>query len=375
MLNDDAVRTAQYGGRGGQPSNNAPGSNPLGRGQSRSGPSFNDFAQDVGLDGRMEAGRKYNCPLDPNRNIEKRLESRHQFGEEDAIPYELSFKERVRLKVRQQVRRREKYLEDADKRQRENTPEFIQKQFKPKEETMRTMEESLDARRLRKDDHDRKMDPLPEQVQPTRRHSIAQKLQDWIGSDDQQYIFSGTNSQHVNPEGEMATPTGTVFDGATDNPNESEQGSDQRFKAEQGFKPRKDDGMSQQDVFNELADDAKDQDSFLKDQTVAWDWPAEDEIGDNGARGLPTLPSLSTHLEGQLDHILSGDETMEEQLGNARDDDGTRKTNLPKRLQDMAEAIHGPRDDNKFEGDGVLNSPLYQGGDTHGTGYIPLPGV
>jgi hypothetical protein len=80
----------------------------------------------------------------PDRNIETRLEQFHKFVEEDSIPYYLSFKERQELKLRKELQRQRKNQEQSDKSVRENSPAFINENFKPKPEDITPWEILLD---------------------------------------------------------------------------------------------------------------------------------------------------------------------------------------------------------------------------------------
>jgi hypothetical protein len=314
-------------------------------------------------------------------------------GEEDTIPYELDFKERMRLKLRQQVRRREQFLADADKRMLENRPEFIQQNFKPKQEHVTSLEEKLDAVRLHKNTDERDvMDPLPDRIMPTRRHTmsqvVAQKLTRWV-EEPQLDIFSGTKNQHTNGEDSlMSSMTGTSFDGGTTNPVERMPGVGTIKKAPT-HNPRDEANQTQQEVLDNLAADAKHAYDGMSERY----WPfaaisGEDEMGDNSQEPWPAIPALTSELDGKLDKILGGNLSLEEQLGYGRDLDGTRKTKRPQRPQDL-DSTRGWKDRSlrhRMEdmGDnaqpiadwmGLLDNPRYQGGDLHGAGMVPLPRI
>lgn len=134
------IVVAQYGGVGSGMSPFAPGSTPGGAGK------FNTFNVDVSLDGLMAKTHRP-APVDPERNMEKRLEPFHKHIEEDLIPYHLSQKERTRLKIRKEVRRREKFLADCAKSIDQNSVAYIKEHFKPTPQQSLTMDGLLASRR------------------------------------------------------------------------------------------------------------------------------------------------------------------------------------------------------------------------------------
>ena len=171
---DVATRVAQYGGVGG-------GSAPWSGSSSGSsgGGQANSYVVDISLDGLMAKTHKP-APIDPQRNMEKRLEPFHTWAEEDLIPYELSPKERTRLKLRKEVRRRERSYEDCARSLYENSPAYIKEHYKPSSQQLMTMEEQLGARRRneiadkekREKGEDPRAEAMPKRDTPTRRHPV-----------------------------------------------------------------------------------------------------------------------------------------------------------------------------------------------------------
>jgi hypothetical protein len=176
------VRTAQFGGS--SSGNNAgggwqPGSSPFGKGSGNSGGSgMNRNQVDEGLDAMMSRTHMP-MPLDPERNMEKRLEPMHAYIEDDSIPYHLTLDERMKLKVKREVRRRERALEQASRSIDENTPAYINKHFPPKPEHMVGIEATLESRRVQKpgDARHPREDVSPPLDRPTRIHPVMSDSQ------------------------------------------------------------------------------------------------------------------------------------------------------------------------------------------------------
>ena len=173
-------RAAQYGGVGGGHSPFAPGGSPLGRGYGVGGGwDINRYVADRSLDAILE-GMHDPAPIDPERNLEKRLEDQHQRAEEDLIPYDLTPAERERLKIRKEIRRREQFYEEAARSIRENSPAFIQQHFTPKEEHITPLNVQLQSRRKTDDKayvKDPREDEVPPQIKPSRFHPVISQTQ------------------------------------------------------------------------------------------------------------------------------------------------------------------------------------------------------
>ena len=123
------IRTAQFGGSMPKPTMFGPGSSPVFKNTSNRSRGIN-IKFESSLDAVMSTTHRP-APIDPERNVEKRLEQFHTQGEENDINYELSAKERRQLKLRKEIRRREKFYEDAAKRVDQNTVHFIKENFQP----------------------------------------------------------------------------------------------------------------------------------------------------------------------------------------------------------------------------------------------------
>jgi hypothetical protein len=169
------IRTAQFGGSMPKPNMFGPGSSPLFKNTSNRSRGIN-IKFESSLDAVMSTTHRP-APIDPERNLEKRLEIFHTQHEEDNIPYNLSSKERFKLKQLKEIRRREKFYEDAAKRELENSVEYIKKNSEPAEEVMKTLEESLSSRRKYEGHREQSIakDESPEQIKPERRHTVAGK--------------------------------------------------------------------------------------------------------------------------------------------------------------------------------------------------------
>lgn len=175
LQNDNLIRTAQFGGNMAKPTMHGPGSSPIFNGLKRPSQGVNS-KYETSIDNIIS--RTHNpAPLDPERNMEKRLEIFHTQAEEDAIPYNLSPKERQRLKVRKEIRRREKFYEDAAKRIDTNTVEYIKNNFNPSENQVSSIEEQLSSKRKYEDAKPTSIsdDVSPKQIGPERRHATATK--------------------------------------------------------------------------------------------------------------------------------------------------------------------------------------------------------
>jgi hypothetical protein len=172
-LNNGKIVTAQFGGNIAKPTMYGPGSSPLFKGLSNKNRGTNTRFE-TSFDSIMS--RSHNpAPIDPERNVEKRLEQFHVHAEEDRIPYELDIKERAKLKVRKDIRRREKFYEDAAHKVEENSVHYIKTHFQPSEKQMKTLEESLADRRKYEKTEKKSIneDLAHDQIKPARRHTVA----------------------------------------------------------------------------------------------------------------------------------------------------------------------------------------------------------
>lgn len=166
-------RVAQFGGQMPRPNGFGPGSSPVFNGTSNKNRGVN-IRFESSIDSVIS--RTHNpAPIDPERNVEKRLEQFHTQGEENDINYELSAKERRQLKLRKEIRRREKFYEDAAKRVDQNTVHFIKENFQPAPEFMMTREEALAKKRKYENLEPRSIqdDLSPDPAKPERRHTVA----------------------------------------------------------------------------------------------------------------------------------------------------------------------------------------------------------
>lgn len=168
------VRVAQFGGQMPRPNNFGPGSSPVFNGTSTKNRGVN-IRFESSIDSVIS--RTHNpAPIDPERNIEKRLEQFHTQGEDDSINSNLTAKERHKLKLKNEIRRREKFYEDAAKRLDQNSVHYIKENFNPPAEQMMTREEALSSRRKYEDLVPKSIveDVSPEQAPAERRHALSQ---------------------------------------------------------------------------------------------------------------------------------------------------------------------------------------------------------
>ena len=173
LESDGMMRVAQFGGQMPRPNGFGPGSSPVFNGTSTKNRGVN-IRFESSIDSVIS--RTHNpAPIDPERNVEKRLEQFHTQGEDNDINYELSAKERRKLKLRKEIRRREKYYEDAAKRVDQNKVHYIKENFQPAPEFMMTREEALAKKRKYEGLAPKSIqeDESPEQMKPERRHSVA----------------------------------------------------------------------------------------------------------------------------------------------------------------------------------------------------------
>ena len=213
-LNDGKIVTAQFGGNIAKPTMHGPGSSPLFKGLSNKNRGTNTRFE-TSIDTIISRTHRP-APLDPERNVEKRLEQFHVHSEDDSIPYELDIKERARLKTRKEIRRREKFYEDAANRVEENSVEFIKENFHPAPEQLQSLEESLSSRRKYEKIKEKSIteDDASEQIQPSRRHTVARNtaittvFDSTISDTDATY-----KSQNYNPKFLTVGPFEGVYGG------------------------------------------------------------------------------------------------------------------------------------------------------------------
>lgn len=172
-IDNGKIVTAQFGGNIAKPTMHGPGSSPLFKGLSNKNRGTNTRFE-TSIDTIISRTHRP-VPIDPERNVEKRLEQFHVHSEDDAIPYELDIKERARLKIKKEIRRREKFYEDAANRVEENSVQFIKENFHPSKEQVTTLEELLSSRRKYEKIKEKSIteDEASEQIQPGRRHTVA----------------------------------------------------------------------------------------------------------------------------------------------------------------------------------------------------------
>lgn len=167
------IRVSQFGGQLPRPNGFGPGSSPVFNGTSTKSRGVN-IRFESSIDSVIS--RTHNpAPIDPERNFEKRLEQFHTQNENDNINYDLTPKQRQKLKLRKEIRRREKFYEEAANRVDQNAVHYINENFKPKDEHLMTREEALSARRKYENLEPKSIvdDLSPEQMKPERRHSLA----------------------------------------------------------------------------------------------------------------------------------------------------------------------------------------------------------
>jgi hypothetical protein len=170
------IKVSQFGGvgGGGQVSPFAPGRSPIGRGGSNSGGLEINVSWDENQNFDMLLRRTHPDSDNSDRNIETRLTPQHKSYEETKS-YLLTPQERLREKFRRELHNYKKSLEEQAENINNNSVEYIQKHFQPKEEHMVTMEENLSKRRkypdFKKITNDLE-DDIPELIKPERIHPV-----------------------------------------------------------------------------------------------------------------------------------------------------------------------------------------------------------
>lgn len=176
---EKSIKIAQFGGigGGGTASPYSPGGSPIGKGgYNPGGWDINAFIEDISFEHFL--ARTHN-PVDPSeeRNIEVRLEIFHRFSEDDTIPFELTPRERYKKKVKEEIEKHEKFLQDAGNRLRNNSVKFIKEHYKPKNEHVVGIEELLSSKRKYEDGFKSNLiDNIPDLIKPERIHWAIRDL-------------------------------------------------------------------------------------------------------------------------------------------------------------------------------------------------------
>lgn len=176
---DKSIKIAQYGGVGGGGTSSpySPGGSPIGKGgYNPGGWDINALIEDISFEHFL--ARTHN-PVDPSedRNIENRLEIFHRFSEDDTIPFELTPRERYKKKVKEEIEKHEKFLQDAGNRLRNNSVKFIKEHYQPKNEHIVGIEELLSSKRKYEDGFKSDLiDNIPDLIKPERIHWAIRDL-------------------------------------------------------------------------------------------------------------------------------------------------------------------------------------------------------
>jgi len=176
-MSNKITKTAQFGGIGGGGSGSAfqPGGSPIGRGGSKGGGyDINQFWSDEDTLEKLISNKHLDADQS-DRNFEARLTPQHTYTEENKNYY-LTPAERVRARFREELHKHKKLMENHAKSIQENSVEYIQTHFQPKEEHILTIEEKLKQRRKYSDDPKQNYfqyeDDIPDLIQPERVHPI-----------------------------------------------------------------------------------------------------------------------------------------------------------------------------------------------------------
>lgn len=165
------IRTAQFGGVGGGGNGSPfqPGGSPIGRGGgNRGGHEINLYVdEDASFDKILS--RTHIEPDTRDVNIESRLTPQHK-NYEDLIAYELTPEERMRAKFRAQLHNYKQSLENAANDLIKNSPAYIKEHYRPKDEHMMTMEQSLEDRHKYNKDFKYPREEYKDPDKPERLH-------------------------------------------------------------------------------------------------------------------------------------------------------------------------------------------------------------
>ncbi len=176
---EKSIKIAQYGGigGGGTQSPYSPGGSPIGRGgYNPGGWDINAYIEDISFEHFL--ARTHNPP-DPSeeRNIENRLEIFHRFSEDDAAPFTLTPRERYKKKVKEEIEKHEKFLQDASNRLKNNSVKFIKEHYKPQNEHITGIEQLLSSKRKYEEGFKSDLiDNIPELIKPERIHWAIRDL-------------------------------------------------------------------------------------------------------------------------------------------------------------------------------------------------------
>lgn len=179
------IRTAQFGGVGGGGNGSPfqPGGSPIGRGGgNRGGHEINLYVdEDASFDKLLR--RTHIEPDNRDVNIESRLTPQHK-NYEDLIPYELTPEERMRAKFRAQLHNYKQSLENAANSLLKNSPAYIKEHYRPKDEHMMTMEQSLENRHKYNKDFKYPREEYKDPDKPERLHfAISDKAMNRVAED------------------------------------------------------------------------------------------------------------------------------------------------------------------------------------------------
>lgn len=176
-MSNKNTKIAQFGGVGGGGSGSAfqPGGSPIGRGGNKGGGhDINQFWNDEDTLEKLISHKHLDADLS-DRNLEARLTPQHSYAEENKNYY-LTPAERVRARFREELYKHKQLMENHAKSIQENSVEYIQTHFQPKEEHILTIEEKLKQRRKYSDDPKQNYfqyeDDIPELIQPERTHPV-----------------------------------------------------------------------------------------------------------------------------------------------------------------------------------------------------------
>ncbi|MBS1722387.1 MAG: hypothetical protein JSS66_05210 [Armatimonadetes bacterium] len=370
------VRKAQFGGRGGTPQSWMPGASNLGQANRNMGKGGqNDFSASMGLDQIMGATRRNTPEQDvPDINLERWLESFHDDIEQDRKGYDLNPEQRKSLTLREKIRRREKFL--ADQAAASSSTQKPKYKDGTSLEQNKTMESSLEDRHENdgKIYSDRDIPQIPpSRVMANNYARMLRLAQESIfdqNADGAEYkrTHTSTEATPVIPANEPKDPMGE---------EENQKKLPATGKMTKTVNPVGPTGQNdfEQAVGEMYTDDAGK--PSWGERTLAFDYPAEDEIGDHsgGTQPLAADPvfnnELDKFLNNEPDDAPVGN--MEQQLTGTRPRKRFRPQDLrqnPGFSETDAKHLTNP----KFPNTPWGNADFYNGGAFADHG-LPLPKV
>lgn len=307
--NKKQIKTAQFGGvTGGTLPGHYPVAPWMGQTHNVQYNKSGYTGEDVGLDGIMSRTRKNVEQDDSDKNIESRLEAFHTDFETDTKPYILTGPERKDLNNKDQIRRREYFLNNFKKEVDENSVSYIKENFPLLDIYSKSIENLLNKVRTN-------IDPVRVNIQEGQPLQLSQPTQQIIPPLNKKEITT-----YDLPEGNAARLAAqktrgpsTTFLSEEDYETPSTTWSRLQKKApqggEEGFMNHTPFIMSNTGDYGLTALDqaAQDEIGFMEESPLAWDYPTVKSPQANPDNDLPSpikkIPVNNTNvsLENKLE--------------------------------------------------------------------------